>query len=200
MTHSYFARASTLIRGASSAVLDAARLMKTQIIASQRRVLSTAPEAGTSGNGHNLVCLSSIEGVTSKLYFNPEGNSYDGGERIARKELIEQLDALRSQARGLFILFAFVFILIGIPFVIYDIRLVRLVRAHSPLRVVLPLGLGLFAAWALAALFCIVVLNRFVARRAPACPECSKRITWRERNAVLASGKCPHCDFRLFRI
>lgn len=147
-----------------------------------------------------MAYLSSIEEVTSKLYFNPEGNSYDGGERIARKELIEQLDALRSQARGLFILFAFVFILIGIPFVIYDIRLLRLVRAHSPLRVVLPLGLGLFAAWALAALFCIVVLNRFVARRAPACPECSKRITWRERNAVLVSGKCPHCDFRLFRI
>lgn len=133
----------------------------------------------------------------SKLYFEPAGNRFREVHPIARKDLIEQLDSLRSQARGLFILFAFVFLLIGIPFVIYDIRLVRLVRAHSSLRLVLPLGLGLFAVWAVAALFCIVVLNRFVARRAPAC---SKRITWRERNAVLASGKCPYCEFRLFRV
>lgn len=136
----------------------------------------------------------------SKIYFKSAGNSYHEVHPIARKDLIEQLDSLKSQARGLFILFALVFILIGIPFVIYDIRLVRLVSAHSPLRVILPLGLGLFAVWAVAALFCIAVLNRFVARRAPACPQCSKRITWRERNAVLASGKCPHCDFRLFRV
>jgi DNA-directed RNA polymerase subunit RPC12/RpoP len=136
----------------------------------------------------------------SKLYFKSAGNLYHEVHPIARKELIEQLDSLKSQTRGLFILFAFVFLLIGIPFVIYDIHLVRLVRAHASLRLVLPLGLGLFAVWLVAALFCIAVLNRFVARRAPACPQCSKHITWRERSAVLASGKCPHCDFRLFRV
>lgn len=128
------------------------------------------------------------------------GKRFHEANAISRKELIDQLDSLRSQARGLFILFGIVFIVIGIPFAIYDVRLVRLVRAHSPLRVVLPLGFGLFVAWLLAAFFCIMVLNRFVARRAPACPQCAKRITWRDRRAVLASGKCPHCEFRLFRI
>ncbi len=134
------------------------------------------------------------------LYSEPAERPRRQVQLISRKEILQQFESLRSRGRGLFILFAIAFVLIGIPFAIYDVRLVQLARAHSPAKTVLLLGFGLLAVWLVTALVFLLAIKRVVARNAPVCPQCAKRITWRERETVLASGKCPHCDFRLFRV
>jgi hypothetical protein len=141
-----------------------------------------------------------LKPFASTLYFKSADRPRREVPSITRQEILEQLDRLRSQGRGLFTLFAMAFVLIAVPFAIYDVRLIGLARAHSSTKAVLLLGFGLFAVWLVTALAFLVAIRRVVGRNAPACPQCSKRITWRDRDNVLLSGKCPYCDFRLFRV
>jgi len=117
---------------------------------------------------------------------------------MTREELTRQLNTLRLHGKRTIIWCWVVIVLAGVPFCIYDARLLHLVRAHSASVPVIRLGFTLFAGWVVVFLICIAAMKRTVARYAPKCPHCSGRITGREREAVLASRQCPTCKNRLF--
>lgn len=114
---------------------------------------------------------------------------------ITREEIVRQLDALRFHGRRIFVWFP-ALVLINVPLPIYEVHLVRI---HSPSRKVVAFGLLGLAVWAITVLIFVAAIKRTIARHAVACPLCSGRITWRERNTVLASGQCSRCGCELFR-
>jgi hypothetical protein len=113
---------------------------------------------------------------------------------MTRNDLIAELDLLKTRARPVLLVGWIVFISIGIAAFAYVMIRARDVHSGSFLRGIL---LGL-AVWLAGVVIFAVVLRRTIVQYAPACPFCGKRITWRERESTLDSGKCPHCAGLLF--
>ena len=70
-------------------------------------------------------------------------------------------------------------------------------RAHD--RATLVWYTGALAMDVLAVIIFWVVLQRTVARYAPACPRCGVGATWRDRSGILESGRCPRCNAEFVR-
>lgn len=114
---------------------------------------------------------------------------------MTREDMIQQLDSLRLHARRRNLVWYPLLVLVNVPLPIY---VIHLVGNHSSARTVVEFGIAGLAVWTISCLVFVVVTKRTIAQYAPACPLCSGRITWREQNTVLASGRCPHCKREAF--
>jgi hypothetical protein len=114
---------------------------------------------------------------------------------IARSEFISQVDCSeRHGVRVFWVGWAICMLLIW-PVVIYSYVFAR---GHSR-RASLTFD-ALACGIALLSLGCFyLVMRRAATKYAPACSSCGRKITWREKNNVLNSGQCPHCNAGLFK-
>ncbi|HYL68520.1 MAG TPA: hypothetical protein VEX69_05085, partial [Candidatus Limnocylindria bacterium] len=106
---------------------------------------------------------------------------------MTRNDLIAELDLLKTRARPVLLTGWIVFMSIGIAAFVYVMIHARDVHSGSFLRG----AILCLAVWLAGVVIFCVALRRTVARYAPSCPLCNKRITWRERESTLDSGKCP---------
>jgi len=113
----------------------------------------------------------------------------------ARSEFISQLDSSeRHGVRVFWVGWAICMLLIW-PVVIYSYVFAR---GHSR-RASLTFD-ALACGIALLSLGCFyLVMRRTATKYAPACSSCGRKITWREKNNVLDSGRCPYCNAEMFK-
>ena len=130
---------------------------------------------------------------------------------MTRFSFIDQLNAMRERGRRFFRVAVLPIALLAIAIVFWAwpaLSSVRAARLRGERVLVTPelrrqmilsgslllagyslfVGLLWFAAW------------RYVTSTAPRCSHCGRRLTFRERDSVLASGTCPFCKTSLFNI
>lgn len=115
--------------------------------------------------------------------------------RIAQSEFINQLDSLERHAARVFWVGIPTVVLFTWPIIIYSFVFAE---RHSR-RASLGFNSAAFGI-SLLSLGCFYfVLRRTTAKYAPACGSCGRKITWPEKNRVLNSGQCPHCNAEMFK-
>jgi hypothetical protein len=108
-------------------------------------------------------------------------------------EFIAQLDSLKLHSFRVLWVGGLSFVLIILPLAFHSFALAG---RQSP-RASLAFNSIAFGI-ALLAFGCFyLVLRRTIAKYSPVCTSCDRKITWREKNKVLNSGQCPHCNVEI---
>jgi hypothetical protein len=112
---------------------------------------------------------------------------------MTQTEFISQLDETKKRGRGL--LYSAFIVIMGINAAVFYWAIVY--RVQSSRSHFLVSGVVLTALWSVAAGGFILLFKRHSLRFSPRCPACHKQLTWRERDTVVESKKCPFCQMRI---
>ena len=113
------------------------------------------------------------------------------GQRMKQSDFVSQVNELASRGCAFFLGGGLAILLMGVEIFSY-------VFHRAPIRAPNSEALWWYLSGFVVTLAPVIafglVLSHLVTRRAPACAACGIAITWRERSAVLASGRCPKCN------
>jgi len=114
--------------------------------------------------------------------------------RMTRSEFIAQLDSLKLHGFRVLWVGGLSFMLITWPLAFHSFAL----AGRQSRRASLAFNSIAFGIAVLTFGCFYLVLRRTIAKYSPACSSCGRKITWREKNKVLNSGQCPHCNVEIF--